>query len=178
MLRTILPVKIQRRRATENSGRAHYGTETQCKQFISQILETGTKKSKLLGQKNSNTTKINGSPLFSYHGHISSCEKEKEPSYAISFLFKIDFFSHNNILTYRNVNKLFFPIPIFPSLSLCLSLSPSLSSFCFNIWHTDRHTPPSLSICTLISNMSGWHFQHILQSITALPRSADTHTHA
>lgn len=86
-------------------------------------------------------------------------------------------FSHNNILTYRNVNKLFFPIPIFPSVSLCLSLSPSPSSFCFNIWHTDRHTPPSLSICTLISNMSGWHFQHILQSITELPRRAHTHTH-
>lgn len=130
-----------------------------------------------IGQKNTNTTKINESPLISYHGHIRSCEKEKEPSYAILCLFKMDFFSHNNILTYRNVNKLFFPIPIFPSVSLCLSLSPSLSSFCFNIWHRDRHTPPSLSICTLISNMSGWHFQHILQSITELPCSAHTYTH-
>lgn len=90
MLRTSLPVKTQRR-ATENSGRAHYGTETQCKQFISQILETGTKKSALLGQKHTKPTKINGSPLFSYHGHISSCEKEKEPSYALSCLFKMDF---------------------------------------------------------------------------------------
>lgn len=90
MLRTSLPVKIQRR-ATENSGRAHYRTETQCKQFISQILEAVTKKSKLLGQKNTNTTEINGSPLFPYHGHISSCEKEKQLSYATSCLFKMDF---------------------------------------------------------------------------------------
>lgn len=84
MLRTNLPVKTQRK-ATENSGRACYRTETKHKQFISQILEAGTKKSEFIGQKNTNTTKIHGSPLSSCHSHISSCEKE------ILCLFKIDF---------------------------------------------------------------------------------------
>lgn len=176
MLKTILPVKTQRR-ATENSGSAHYRTETQCKEFISQILESSTKQTSLLEQINPNNIKTNGSCLLSHHGHINSRERERRNCLMLSPFYLKWIFSHNNILTYRNVNKLFFPIPIFPSVSLCLSLSPSPSSFCFNIWHTDRHTPPSLSICTLISNMSGWHFQHILQSITELPRRAHTHTH-
>lgn len=48
MLRTSLPAKTQRK-ATENSGRACYRTETKHKQFISQILEAGTKKSEFIG---------------------------------------------------------------------------------------------------------------------------------